>query len=210
MAFEHERIETEADDELDGLSLFDEPDSEFADGKVHVPAPQPEEVSEFFTLDHEGRPALDYNKLGAARWAQISGELYSRDFFVVTNGDKKRPLRVSVTIGANLPLHKRAERLCVRPQHRLPFDTIAQRATNNQPLRVQFVRCYFEIPPGAARARLELPKSWLGGLRVVRNGEVVGGLAPRLLVEGQGPVPLAGCFLERSERSPLDPSRRRR
>lgn len=189
----------------------DADDTDFITGKPRPAPPRPEEVSDYFTRDHEGNPALSYAKIGADLWARVTTLNLAEDFEHVRNPDAKHPVRVSLWLGVERLLQERAERLLVKAPRRMSVGAIRARLDDPKrpglSLRGEFLRCHLEIPQ---LGTVTIPRVWCRALRGVRDGVVVSGLAPRIQVVGESDPPaLSVAFMPRKP-SPLDPKRRLR
>jgi hypothetical protein len=161
-------------------------------------------------IDRLGAPQLafvEYSAYGAERWptrsvyASASG---GRDPFVDVRNPLDRVCTVDINLGCDPQLHVALERL--RPKaEQLDEGQMRILLAKMAPLRPEFVRARVTWGPGET---VRIPREWLPGIRIIRDGLVVSGAAPFLEIVGEKNPPLHPALY--TEPEPVPPPQRRR
>lgn len=158
-----------------------------------------------FDYSEPAMPALRYSSVGPEKWPP-STAYGARLGFTVWKNPTARDVRMHLNLGPDPNLHSGFEMALVPAQYRIPRGRALELFKIGQPLRREYTRVLICIPAGET---LALPAIWDQAIRTVKDGWVVAGMAPQLVVnDEQNPPPLHSSLIPESDKHDPPPAAR--
>lgn len=160
-------------------------DDDFDEPRAKEPELPRELRERLFDYSNPANPAILYSAIGPEKWPQTTA-FGAKQGFTTWRNPATREVRIYLHLGPDPQLHTGFEMNLIPSQHRMSRAKATERIGLGQCLRREYNRLLICIPPGAT---LAIPAVYDRAIRTVRDGIVISGYAPQLLIEGETDPP---------------------